>query len=69
MLGSPKLTNKIKENLYTVCRKQIRFAVIVSCEAVFASHETMAYEKVKLLHVACVANTGTRNATHSTHST
>jgi len=47
MLGSPKLTNKIKENLYTVCRKQIRFAVIVSCEAVFASHETMAYEKVK----------------------
>lgn len=39
------------------------------CEAVFASHETMAYEKVKLLHVACVANTGTRNATHSKQHT
>lgn len=30
MLGSPKSTTKIKENLYNVCRKQIRFAVIVS---------------------------------------
>ena len=36
------------------------------CEAVFASHETMAYEKVKCFSVACVANTGTRNATHNT---
>lgn len=35
MLGSPKLTNKTKENLYTVCRKQIRFAVIVSLSSGF----------------------------------